>query len=124
MLIGWVAMTSFPHSMRARQFLLDNLPFALLIELALVNVASVGHPLRPRLLEAAQVPVNGPPRHLRGLGCLVFVFRSNLPLIPIANRPPIPTEIRQAFQCWCRLVVVIHTTGTGKGPLRKSRLSP
>lgn len=65
-------MTSFPHSIRARQFLLDNLPFALLIEPALVNVAPVGHPLRPSLLEAAQGPLNGPPRDPKGLDRIVL----------------------------------------------------
>ena len=37
------------------------------------------------------------------------IFRSNLPLIPIANQPPIPIEIRQPFRCLCRLVVVTYT---------------
>ena len=37
------------------------------------------------------------------------IFRSNLPLIPIANQLPIPIEIRQPFRCLCRLVVVIYT---------------
>jgi len=37
------------------------------------------------------------------------IFRSNLPLIPIANQPPILIEFRQPVRCFCRLVVVIYT---------------
>ena len=38
------------------------------------------------------------------------IFRSNLPLIPIANQPPILIEIRQPFRCLCRFVVVTYTS--------------
>jgi hypothetical protein len=42
------------------------------------------------------------------------IFRSNLPLIPIANQPPILIEIRQLFRCLCRLVVEIYKRGATK----------
>ncbi len=35
------------------------------------------------------------------------------------NPASIPPEIRQAFQCWCRLVVVIYTAMPASTALKK-----
>ncbi len=40
---------------------------------------------------------------------------------PIANQPPVPLEIRQAFQRWYRLVVITHTGAIGERVAEKSR---